>query len=804
MKAPEQHKIIALLKAFASSLVWGLGQLFNRQWLKALFFFVFFALLIIVETVEIDVVRDNEDDSFERLEFENVYRRDFDIYDMISGESMTNVTSKGHLNEYYYRAQDGEFESTQILEYAAEINDLTFDEDDFVFLDENGQIIEPGNMDFTPDDLFTYLGEHLRTLDEELDLEIYAERAEEDALESIANLADRSYTNFVRDTFNSSQDAANRMDNQVEDLATQALIDDGHDPDDPNFTATLEDYIADNTFALRNEAEEIVLEDLREELYDEHYERIFETQKRLYFTTYYARALNEYYADLLLDDDDIRAFALNLQGGHDSGRDSYGQNSYNKILTTLYFHYNPERFEFLVEQYDNDYYNSRGFFVRGLWGVVTLGESPQRSFSEHNTFEFLLPTSPTQDYVARTLEFSGHHSTQLLLRGIISTLMLLYFVIFWVWGIKDAYKTSLEIHETKKVPSEKKYFANVYEHSFEYIVLMPALFLITFVGLMPILFGMFVAFTNYNAENLPPGQLVNWVGLENFRAIFTLSRDGGMPFGQMFFRVFGWTIVWAVGSTVTVFFGGLFQAVILNNKRVVFRKAWRGLLILPWAVPALISQMIFRVMFTERGYINSVLRDTWVYDFLLDRGMLGRSFSEAGEGLERLLYFGNENIMWLNNEANPWFVRIFLIFLNVWLGFPFFMALMTGVMTSINKHLYEAASIDGATNFQQFKFITLPLVLVATSPLLIMAFAMNFNNFGMIYFITGGGPADGRFSRAYAGQTDILISWIYKLTTDQTIRWYNMASVFSILIFLVIGTVSAWNFSRTRAFKEDD
>ncbi|MDR4969482.1 MAG: ABC transporter permease subunit, partial [Acholeplasmataceae bacterium] len=120
-----------------------------------------------------------------------------------------------------------------------------------------------------------------------------------------------------------------------------------------------------------------------------------------------------------------------------------------------------------------------------------------------------------------------------------------------------------------------------------------------------------------------------------------------------------------------------------------------------------------------------------------------------------------------------------------------------------DKSLYEAASIDGATGFQQFKFITMPLVLLATSPLLIMTFAGNFNNFGVIYFITGGGPG-GDFTTAFAGQTDILISWIYKLTTDDNIRWYSMASVFSILIFLIIGTLSAWNFTRTRAFKEVD
>jgi arabinogalactan oligomer/maltooligosaccharide transport system permease protein len=319
---------------------------------------------------------------------------------------------------------------------------------------------------------------------------------------------------------------------------------------------------------------------------------------------------------------------------------------------------------------------------------------------------------------------------------------------------------------------------------------------------MPILFGMLVAFTNYDAQHIPPNNLFTWVGFENFRVIFTLNEQGGLPFGTTFFRVFSWTLIWAFASTFTVFFGGFLQAVILANNRVVFRKAWRSLLILPWAIPALISQMVFNVMFRDRGWVNQTLMRMGVYDWLFERGMLGRSFAEAGTGMQRLLYFGEENIQWLSNEANPWFVRIFIIVLNIWLGFPFFMALMTGVMTSIDRSLYEAAAIDGATGYQQFRFITMPLVLFATSPLLIMTFAGNFNNFGVIYFITQGGPG-GDFTTAFAGQTDILISWIYKLTTDQNVRWYSMASVFSLLIFLIIGTISAWNFTRTRAFKEE-
>jgi arabinogalactan oligomer/maltooligosaccharide transport system permease protein len=129
------------------------------------------------------------------------------------------------------------------------------------------------------------------------------------------------------------------------------------------------------------------------------------------------------------------------------------------------------------------------------------------------------------------------------------------------------------------------------------------------------------------------------------------------------------------------------------------------------------------------------------------------------------------------------------------------MALMTGVMTAIDKTLYEAADIDGASNMQKITKITMPLVLYSTAPILIMTFSGNFNNFGVIYFITGGGPNSGIASRGFAGDTDILISWMYTLTVDYSI--FNMASVFSVLIFLFVGSLTAWNLSKTRAFQED-
>ena len=653
-------KPIVLLKTLASTFIWGLGQLLNRQWLKALFFFTFFTLLISVEWLT------------------GSYGQEISIYNKMAGQNITVETAKGFIVDYYYNLLEGKYEDTSPLEYAAEVSGLSYDTDLNIFLNASGVNVQPESnaLQLTEDQFYTFFAEQMVLIDEERDL--------------------------------------------------------------------------------RTNSYEILL---------------------------------EYDAFIGLSD--------TLVGGL-GGRDNYNTDAYNKMLVQIYFRYDEAVYEAYASVFNNPWHENAGFFVRGIWGIITLGVTPSRTVTDHYALSFFIPDG----FSRRGVELQGNFSHQLLLRGIISNLLLIYFIGLFIWNIRDAYKTSKVIEETKQVPDQVQYFKDVYENAFEYIVLMPALFVVTFVSVMPILFGMAVAFTNYDAQHIPPNNLFEWVGFTNFRTIFSLSEQGGLPFGSQFVKVFSWTLIWAFASTFTVFFGGFIQAVVLANKRVVFRKAWRSLLILPWAIPALISQMVFSVMFRDRGWVNQTLSSIGVYDKLYEWGMLGRSFQDAGSGLQRLLYFGEDNIQWITNEANPWFVRTFIIVLNIWLGFPFFMALMTGVMTSIDRSLYEAASIDGATGFQQFRFITMPLVLFATSPLLIMTFAGNFNNFGVIYFITGGGPG-GDFTTAFAGQTDILISWIYKLTTDQNVRWYSMASVFSLLIFLIIGTLSAWNFSRTRAFKEE-
>jgi arabinogalactan oligomer / maltooligosaccharide transport system permease protein len=490
---------------------------------------------------------------------------------------------------------------------------------------------------------------------------------------------------------------------------------------------------------------------------------------------------------------------------------SYAWNEYNgidytKLMIKVYHELNPEVKDSYIESYNNFFYDQGGLFVRGYWAVVTLGTAQKLSISGHmGLMDSMIGTRDSDYSLLSTVSISdpvpiqGHVSTLLLLEGLIGVILSFFFFIIMIWNIRDAYVTAEKKRNKKKVLKDIAYFKNVYEESFEYIVLSPAIFVLGFISIMPIAFGFVIAFTNISG-NESMLDTFDWVGLTNFFALFNFTTGLGASFGLAFWRVLSWTIVWAVLSTGTVFFGGFIQALILNSEKVVFRKLWRTILILPWAIPALLSQMVFSVMFNEVGFVNTFMQEIGIYEILRNLKMLGVSYDSL-TGFSKLLYLGESNIQWFSNPFNPTFVRATLIVVNIWLGFPYFMALMTGVMTAIDKTLYEAADIDGASSMQKISKITMPLVLYSTAPILIMTFSGNFNNFGVIYFITGGGPNAGIASRGFAGDTDILISWMYTLTVDYSI--FNMASVFSVLIFLFVGSLTAWNLSRTRAFMED-
>ncbi|MBQ3798668.1 MAG: ABC transporter permease subunit, partial [Treponema sp.] len=197
--------------------------------------------------------------------------------------------------------------------------------------------------------------------------------------------------------------------------------------------------------------------------------------------------------------------------------------------------------------------------------------------------------------------------------------------------------------------------------------------------------------------------------------------------------------------------------------------------ILPYAVPSVITMLVWK-------------------------NMLNGKFGIVNRTLQALGWLSPETtIPWL---SSPLLAQIMCIVLNLWAGFGYFMMLTTGTMTAISDDLYEAARIDGANNSQILHRITLPLVLYQTMPLIIMSFTHNINNFGAIFFLTGGNPAVADSTTTNAGGTDLLVTWIYKLTI--TLMKYNYASVIAVLIFLVLAPFAVYQFMHTRAYKEGE
>jgi len=267
------------------------------------------------------------------------------------------------------------------------------------------------------------------------------------------------------------------------------------------------------------------------------------------------------------------------------------------------------------------------------------------------------------------------------------------------------------------------------------------------------------SYVSASGDALEPGWRTH-VGLKNFNTIFNdpLVRDP-------FIRVFIWTFVYAGLSVFLTFSLGLFLAITLNKPDLKLQKLQRALLVIPYAIPAYLSILVWA------GLLND--------DFGVVNNLLGI------------------HIPWL---FDPTWAKVSCILVNLWLGFPYFFLVATGALQAIPAELTEAARVDGATSRQVFRKVTLPLLLVATAPLLIASFAFNFNNFLGIYLLTGGGPYSA--DQAVAGSTDILISYTYKLAFQAGKGSdYGLASAVSIMIFLIIGTISAISFWRTKSLE---
>ena len=392
-------------------------------------------------------------------------------------------------------------------------------------------------------------------------------------------------------------------------------------------------------------------------------------------------------------------------------------------------------------------------------GVFVLFVFELNNFGIQALNELLtLGTTPMQD-----------HSLFMMIRGTLQILVTLIFLIFYAYNIYDAkvvashWNTGLKVNQ-----SLSDLLTNVYKNGFPYLLIVPAYLAMIFAIIFPVLVTIFMAFVDYSIMNMPPAKLLNWVGLKNFLNIFTLST-----FRDAFTSVFTWTLIWTICATTLQIVLGVFTAVIANQPFIKGKRIFGVIFLLPWAVPAFITIMSFSNMFNDSvGAINTQVIP-FINNFI--------PFIDIGR------------IAW---KTDPYWTKVAIILIQGWLGFPYIYVMTTSILQAIPEDLYEAAKIDGAGAIRRFRDITLPTVLAVAAPVFVTQYTGNFNNFSMIYLFNDGGPGS---AGGGAGQTDILISWIFKLTTNNSPQ-YSLAAALTIIVsFIVIGTTLIV-FKRTNAF----
>lgn len=361
------------------------------------------------------------------------------------------------------------------------------------------------------------------------------------------------------------------------------------------------------------------------------------------------------------------------------------------------------------------------------------------------------------------LGIEGDNSVIMLLMGIFAWIVAAVFLYLYQMNLKDAYRIQKCIETGKKPMSLKEELAQLLDKKFYITVLtLPVLGVCVF-NVLPIVFMILIAFTNYGGDIVPPA-LVDWIGFANFEKLITLSQ-----FAPTFFSILGWNLVWAVISTALNYFAGLGLALLLNKDCVKGKAFWRAFPILAYAIPGFITLIAFKFMFSYGGPINQMITAS-----------------------------GGAAVGFLDLDAK-WTARMIGILVNCWISVPSIMLLATGHLSNRDMSLYEAARIDGAGRWKQFQKLTMPFMLFATTPVLLSQFIGNFNNFGIFYFLRGGLYIDGYF---LASDTDLLINWLYNLSIDN--NYYCIGAAISLVIFLITSLISLIIYVQSPSYREED
>lgn len=359
---------------------------------------------------------------------------------------------------------------------------------------------------------------------------------------------------------------------------------------------------------------------------------------------------------------------------------------------------------------------------------------------------------------------AGHNSVLILLYGVVTVFLTFLFILFWRSSVKSAYRAQCLTKEGKHVNSFLDDVKDLFNGKLQNLMMAVPLTGIVAFTVLPLIFMISMAFTNYSKVD---NHLVlfDWVGLANFKKVLSFSDS----IGQQFWSVLGWTLIWAILATGLNYILGMILAILINRKGTRFKSFWRFCFILSIAVPQFVSLLIMRTMLNQEGAVNVLLKSLGIID-------------------ESLPFW-----------TNATWARVTVIVINLWVGIPYTLMQATGILQNIPSELYESAKVDGANAFVTFFKITLPYMMFVMTPYLITQFTGNVNNFNVIFLLSGGAPTPVGNS---AGKTDLLVTWLYKLTVDQ--QYFNLGAVIGILTFIVLAIVALVTYRNTASYKDEE
>lgn len=360
----------------------------------------------------------------------------------------------------------------------------------------------------------------------------------------------------------------------------------------------------------------------------------------------------------------------------------------------------------------------------------------------------------------------GDNSMLILLFGTLTLILIVLFVYLYILNIKVAVNNEKTVKAGNKPNSIREDFKLLLDEKFHVTLLALPTTLVGCFTILPLIFMILIAFTNFDHAHQPPNQLFTWVGFGNFADIFVNNP----LYSQTFGKILGWTLIWAVVATFSCYILGVVVALLINKKDLKFKGVFRTCFVMAVAVPQFVTLLLMAQMLSQQGVVNVFLQNLQLID---------------------------QPIKFL--EGDPTVAKIVIIVVNIWIGIPYTILSTTGILMNIPEDLYESARIDGASPVVQFMKITLPYLIFVTTPQLISTFVGNINNFNVIFLLSGGGPSN--VDMYQAGETDLLVTWLYKLTMNNNDN--NLAAAIGILVFIICGSLSLITFNNTKSAKDE-